>query len=140
MKKWTFTAELEIIGINPFVFVPSNVLNAVMEQAGKDKSPIPVRGTINGIAFQQALVRYAGAWRFGETVRLAIAFDPTDRSIIPHPAWVEALAQNWHKTNRQKNVLTRFPPTNKRKLSDIFRFSRQKQALNGTLPRPLIFY
>ncbi len=103
-----FTAKLEIIGINPFVFVPERILRTVMEQAGKNKGPIPIRGTINGVPFQQTLVRYSGAWRLyvntemlknspkhvGEDVRLKIAFDPADRSISPHPRLVEALAQN----------------------------------------------
>src|SRR5690606_18298578 len=32
--------------------------------------------------------------RIGETVALKIGYDPTDRSIRPHPKLVEALSQN----------------------------------------------
>ncbi|WP_207421354.1 hypothetical protein [Desertivirga brevis] len=34
-----FTATIEIIGINPFVFVPDDILNSIFEQAGKSKGP-----------------------------------------------------------------------------------------------------
>jgi hypothetical protein len=35
---------IEIIGINPFVFIPENILENIFEQAGKNKGPIPVKG------------------------------------------------------------------------------------------------
>ncbi|UFH32613.1 hypothetical protein LNP04_02555 [Chryseobacterium sp. C-71] len=46
MENNHFTAKLEIIGINPFVFVPEEILNKIFEKAGKNKSPIPVKGFI----------------------------------------------------------------------------------------------
>jgi len=61
MKK--FSAIIEIIGANPFVFLPERVLAAVLQKAGKDKGPIRVRGTINGDHYRQTLLRYKGAWR-----------------------------------------------------------------------------
>ncbi|MEC3881759.1 YdeI/OmpD-associated family protein [Parapedobacter sp. 10938] len=105
---WKFTANLKIIGINPYVFVPEKILSALQAQAGKDKSPIPIKGTINGKPFRQTLVKYSGSWRLyvntemlknspkriGETVTMEIAFDPADRSFHPHPKLAEALAQN----------------------------------------------
>ena len=42
-----FTAALEIVDGNPFVTLPPDVLNAVFEEAGRSKGPIPVRGRIN---------------------------------------------------------------------------------------------
>lgn len=44
MKNSHFTAKLEIIGTDPFVFVPEEILNTIFEISGKDKSPIPVKG------------------------------------------------------------------------------------------------
>src|ERR1700677_1354939 len=61
MKK--FSAIIEIIGANPFVSLPVRVLSAVLREAGKDKGPIRVRGTINGDPYRQTLLRYKGAWR-----------------------------------------------------------------------------
>ena len=43
-----FKATLEIIGINPFVFVPEQILTQIFTDAQKDKGQIPVCGTGNG--------------------------------------------------------------------------------------------
>lgn len=58
-----FTAQLEIIGVNPFVFIPEKILNEIFETSGKNKSPIPVKGTVNGKEFKQNLMKYLGEWR-----------------------------------------------------------------------------
>ncbi|SEW43792.1 protein of unknown function [Chitinophaga sp. YR573] len=106
----TFTAEIEIIGINPFVFVPEIILTDIFKQAGKDKGAIPIRGTINKLPYKQTLVKYSGAWRLyintlmlknspnriGESIQLTIEFDPSDRTIEPHPKLVKALHENKH--------------------------------------------
>jgi len=103
-----FNGEIQIIGINPFVFVPNHILENIFEQAGKAKSPIPVCGTINGKPYQQTLMRYQGEWRLyintlmlekspkkvGETISLTVAFDPADRSVKPHPKFLHALKNN----------------------------------------------
>ncbi len=105
---WTFTAKLDIIGINPYVSVPEKILYEIQSQAGKDKGPIPIKGTLNGKQFRQTLVKYSGAWRLyvnlamlenspkriGETLAVTIALDTADRSIRPHPKLVAALTQN----------------------------------------------
>jgi hypothetical protein len=103
-----FLAELQIIGINPFVFVPEHILNALCIKNGKAKGPIPIKGTVNLQPYQQTLVKYKGEWRLyintkmlknspkriGETLEISIAFDPSDRSILPHPKLTEALKHN----------------------------------------------
>lgn len=103
-----FKAEIKIIGINPFVFVPEKILNAIFKEANKQKGPIPIRGTINGETFQQTLIRYQGEWRLyintsmlkkspdriGEIVKISVGFDPADRSIEPHPKLKSALLNN----------------------------------------------
>lgn len=103
-----FKAEINIIGINPFVFVPDNILKSIFKQAGVEKGPIPIRGTVNDKPYSQTLVKYQGEWRLyinttmlqnspkriGELVQITIGFDPADRTIEPHPKLVEALAKN----------------------------------------------
>lgn len=102
---YEFEAELDIIGINPFVFVPKEILIRLFEQAGRNKGPIPICGTLNGEAFQQTLVKFKGEWRLyvnmqmlsnspkriGECLSLAITYDPSDRRIEPHPKLLAAL-------------------------------------------------
>ncbi|QNA45436.1 YdeI/OmpD-associated family protein [Lacibacter sediminis] len=104
----TFKAVIEIIGINPFVFVPENILAAVLQKAGKAKGPIPIKGVINKTPYRQTLVKYAGHWRLyintimlkdspkrvGEAVTISIAFDPADRKLKMHPQLEKALAKN----------------------------------------------
>lgn len=59
---YTFRAEIEIIGINPFVFVPEQILSEIFKQAGKEKGHIPVKGNINGksINFLLSKERFVG--------------------------------------------------------------------------------
>lgn len=104
----TFIAKINIIGVNPFVFVPGKVLQAIFQQAGKDKGPIPVKGTIEGKPFIQTLVRYSGSWRLyintsmlknspkriGESIELFVEYDPVKREIPPPPKFVAALMAN----------------------------------------------
>ncbi len=107
-KPQPFKAEIKIIGINPFVFVPEEVLNYVFHQAGKDKGQLPVTMKIDGHEFKQTLVKYAGDWRLylntpmrkaagkdvGDCAIFEIEFDTEVRSITMHPKLEEALAEN----------------------------------------------
>ena len=103
-----FTAKLEIIGINPFVFLPDKVLNEIFETSGKNKSPIPVKGTVNGKEFRQNLMKYLGEWRLyinltmlkdspkriGEMLEIFVEFDNSDRTISIHPDLEKAIREN----------------------------------------------
>jgi hypothetical protein len=116
-----FKARIDIIGINPFVFVPEKTLKAIFKQAGTEKGPIPIRGTINGRPYQQTLVKYNGLWRLyinttmlkdspkriGETVELTVAHDLSDRSIEPHPKLLEALS----RMPDAKKTFEKLPPS-----------------------------
>lgn len=100
--------KIEIIGINPYVFLPDEILGSIFMQAGKDKSPIPVKGTINGVPYYQTLVKFSGAWRLyintkmlknspkriGETIEITVGYDPQERVVIQHPKLIEALSQD----------------------------------------------
>ena len=102
----SFSAAIYKIGINPYVFLPEDVLNALFKQAGKSKGPIPVRGTIDGKRFIQTLVKYQGEWRLyingemrraasvdvGDQVQIKIGFDPVPRIEVMHPKFKTALS------------------------------------------------
>lgn len=105
---YTFTAAIEMIGINPFVFVPDDLLLQIFKAAGKEKGHIPIRGSLNGKPYKQTLVKYSGAWRLyinttmlknspkrvGETISISLQFDPESREIEPPLNFVKALAKN----------------------------------------------
>lgn len=103
-----FNAQIQIVGINPYVVLPNEVLAEIFIQAKKDKGPIPVKGFINDAPFVQRLMKLQGIWRLyintamlknspkriGETIAVQIEFDPAERTITPHPKLTVALAQN----------------------------------------------
>ncbi|MGO1243652.1 MAG: hypothetical protein ACTJHT_02190 [Sphingobacterium sp.] len=55
-----FEAIIQLIGINPYVLVPQQILDSIFSQAGRSKSPIAIRGKINGKPYLQRLVKYRG--------------------------------------------------------------------------------
>ena len=103
-----FSAELEIIDGTPFVSPPPEELEELFRVAGRDKGPIPIRGSVNDRPYQQTLVRFRGAWRLyinmqmlddsprriGEVIEVTMEFDPADRTIEPHPKLQAALDSN----------------------------------------------
>ncbi|MDB5159317.1 MAG: hypothetical protein JWR50_4024 [Mucilaginibacter sp.] len=109
-----FNAKIEIIGINPYVPLPGEVLAQLFVDAQKDKGPIPVKGFVNGKPFLQRLVKLKGVWRLyintsmlknspkriGETISVTIEFDPAERIIAHHPKLVKAL-----KTNKKAKAI-----------------------------------
>ncbi len=108
MLEQQFIATLYMIGINPFVFVPQQILSSIFEEAKKDKGAIPVCGMVNNIEYTQTLIKYKGEWRLyintkmlphspkkiGVTLNISIQYDPKDRSIKPHPLLLKAIQQN----------------------------------------------
>ncbi|HLP63132.1 YdeI/OmpD-associated family protein [Flavobacterium sp.] len=113
-----FRAKIEIIGINPFVFVPNEILKNILSQAGKEKGNIPIKGTINDKVYKQTLVKYSGEWRLyintsmlknspkriGEIIEITINFDPEKREIEPPKKFIIALNQNLEAKNVFDNL------------------------------------
>lgn len=103
-----FTAVIDKIGINPFVFVPELVLLELITAAGQHKGKIPVSLTIEGLVFTQTLVKYAGEWRLyingpmlkatektvGDTADFTLEFNAEKPEIQIHPLLAKALQQN----------------------------------------------
>jgi hypothetical protein len=134
-----FRADIEIIGVNPFVFVPDRVLKNIFKQGGKDKGPIPIRGTINGDPFKQTLVKYRGAWRLyinttmlknspkriGETVVIEVEFDPISRKIEPHPKLVFAFKEN----KEAKKIFDSLPPSRQNEIVRYISFLKTEESV-----------
>jgi Bacteriocin-protection, YdeI or OmpD-Associated/Domain of unknown function (DUF1905) len=103
-----FKANINIIGINPFVLVPHKILKEIFTQAGRDKGPIPIKGNINGNEYRQTLVRYNNEWRLyintamlknspkriGELVEITVSFDTDSREIEMPVEFAKALKGN----------------------------------------------
>lgn len=103
-----FNAEIKIIGINPYVSVPSEILEELYIRNRKKNGPIPIKGKVNDNVYQQTLVKYNGEWRLyinnkmlknspkliGEIIEITIEFDSSDRTLISHPKLIKALNDN----------------------------------------------
>ena len=134
-----FKADIRIIGINPFVFVPGQILKNIFKQADKDKGPIPIRGTINGQPFKQTLVKYRGDWRLyintamlknspkriGETVAIEVEFDPISRNVKPHPKLVLAFKEN----KKAKKIFDNLPPSRQNEIVRYISFLKTEESV-----------
>lgn len=145
----SFTAEIRIIGINPYVLLPEEVLAKLFAQAGKEKGPIPVRGTVGGHAFMQTLVKYAGAWRLyingsmlkatkkkvGDGIAVRLAFDPSDRS-TPMPAALEAALK---KSSKARTVFDALAPYRRKEIMRYIAHLKSEEAIQKNVARAIRF-
>ena len=114
-----FKVKIQIIGVNPYVLLPTPLLKDIFKQSGKDKGPIPVKGKINGKPFIQTLVKYSGKWRLylntpmrkagrcelGDTAEFSVSFDSKPRITEMPKLLQEALEKN----KQAKSVFERLP-------------------------------
>lgn len=144
-----FNAKLEIIGINPFVFVSDIILNELFGQAGKDKGPIPICGSVNGKKYLQTLVKYRGEWRLyvnttmlenspdriGEMLEVTLAFDPSERTVEPHPKLMKALNEN----PEAKKVFDALPTSRRREIIKYISFLKTEKSIEKNVVRAIGF-
>lgn len=144
-----FKAALEIIGINPFVPVPDKLLKKLFRQAGRDKGAIPIRGTINGEKYTQTLVKFRGKWRLyvntgmlknsplriGETLEIEVAFDPSDRTIEPHPRLLKALNEN----PEAKRLFDGLPASRRKEIVKYISFLKTEKSIEKNVDRAMKF-
>lgn len=144
-----FHATIDIIGINPFVLLPVKTLQTIFKSAGRDKGPVPVKGTIDGHVFTQTLVRYAGAWRLyingpmlkasskkvGDRVSLSVIFDPVERKVPMH----SALTMAFKKDKRAKRVFDQLPPSRQKEINRYLGFLKTEESIRRNVERTLKF-
>lgn len=144
-----FRTKIEIIGINPFVFIPNDVLNYIFEKAGKNKGKIPVRIKIEGHEFEQTLIKYNGHWRLylntpmrqsaekevGEMTRIEIEFDPNERKIPFHPKFKKALKEN----ENAKEIFDNLTPSLQKEILRYLSFLKTEESLNRNVKKAVNF-
>lgn len=123
----SFSAKIQIIGINPYVLLPVSILKYIFQKAGTHKGPIPVQLEIKQKKFIQNLVKYSGKWRLylntamrmtagkdvGDMIDLKIDFDLKPRTTAVHPKLKKAFKENKEakaafeklSPSRQKEIL-----------------------------------
>ena len=145
----TFKARLEIIGINPFVFVPETILEEIFRKAGRDKGAIPVFGTVNGKAYTQTLVKYNGDWRLyinttmlpaspkriGEVIAVEIDLDTKDRTLKPHPKLLQALEEN----RDARNVFNSLSPSKQKEIIRYIALLKTEESITKNVQKAIGF-
>ena len=145
----SFSSEIFIIGVNPYVLLPQKVLDAIFKQAKKDKGPIPIRGTLNGHKFTQTLVKYSGKWRLylnmpmrkaaaidvGDVAHVKIEFDPQEKIIAMHPELKKAFQQN--KTAH--SVFKKQSPSRQKEIVRYISFLKSEEAVMRNIARAIKF-
>lgn len=145
----SFKAIIEIIGVNPFVYLPDNILKSVFVQAGKEKGKIPVKMKIDGHEFIQTLIKYSGQWRLylntpmrkaagkkvGDKAVFEIEYDPIKREIVPHPKFVRAL--NGNKT--AKDIFEQLRPSLKLEIVRYISFLKTEESVDRNVLKAIHF-
>jgi hypothetical protein len=142
-----FSAKILKIGINPYVLIPVTILKEIFKQAGKNKGPIPIFGTINEKKFTQTLVKYSGKWRLylntpmrksagidvGDIANIEISYDPGERTMPMHPKLRSALEKN-------KKALEKFnghPPYLQKEIMRYINSLKNEESIERNIKRAI---
>lgn len=145
----SFTAKIDIIGVNPFVRIPLSVLKEIFKQAQKDKGHIPVAGTIDGHKFIQTLVKFRGEWRLyintpmlkscnrkvGDKIALQLEFDPEERIVPFHPKLKKALDKN----KEAKKVFDALSPSRRNEILRYIGFLKTEASVDKNIDKAIQF-
>jgi Bacteriocin-protection, YdeI or OmpD-Associated len=144
-----FKAEIQLIGINPFVSAPVDILKAIFKQAGKEKGTFLLKERLMKKPCKQTLVRYEGEWRLyintdmlknspkriGEQVDISLEFDPEERIIPIHPKLSEALKEN----NRAATIFENLRPSRKLEIVRYLSFLKTEESVDRNVARIMDF-
>ena len=144
-----FKDHIKIIGINPYVSVPDRILKKIFEQAGKDKGHIRIKGTVNGDAYKQTLVKYSGEWRLyinttmlkdspkriGEKIELTVEFDREEKVVSVSPEFEKALK----KDKAAKEVFDALTPSRRNEIVRYLANLKSKETLDRNIVRAINF-
>jgi hypothetical protein len=144
-----FNATIEIVGINPYVPLPDEVLGEIFIQSQKDKGPIPVKGFINGDPFLQNLMKLKGVWRLyintsmlknspkriGEAIEVKIEFDPVERIIEQHPKLAAALERD----KKAKAIFDSLTPSRQKEIVRYISRLRSEESVDRNIAKAINF-
>jgi hypothetical protein len=144
-----FQAKIEIIGVNPYILLPDNVLKSIFQKAGKDRGPIPVRGTVQGKSFKQTLVKYAGYWRLylntpmrqdsntkvGDTAAFEVEYDQEPRIEPMNPL----LEKAFKRDSEAKKKFDSLAPYRQKEILRYLNSIKSEEILEKNVDRVLTF-
>ena len=141
----SFSAKIQIIGINPYVSLPSSLLEYVYQKARKDKGAIPVQLKIGGKDFIQNLVKYSGKWRLylngpmrkaagkdvGDIIEIQIDFDPRPRTTPIHAKLKKAFKEN----PNAKKAFEKLSPSRQKEILRYINFLKSEESVDKNIKR-----
>lgn len=141
--KYTFSAAIEIIGVNPYVSIPEDMLQAIFVESGKSKGTIAIKGILNKKPFTQTLVKFQGKWRLyinlsmlpkstqriGETISIAFELDFDDRSIPMFPKLQLALQTN----NEARKKFESLSPSRQKEINRYLHRLKSEQSIEQNI-------
>ena len=143
----SFSAKVNIIGVNPYVLLPAPVLHYIFQKAGKDKGAIPVRLKISDKDFIQNLVKYSGKWRLylntpmriaankdvGDKIEIEIDFDPKPRTIPIHPKLEKAFKENIEA----KKAFDKLSPSRQKEILKYINFLKSEESVDKNIKKAI---
>lgn len=146
---FSFSATIEIIGVNPYVSLPEAILEEIFAQAQKRNSPIPVKGLLNERTFVQTLVKYAGEWRLylntpmrkdtntvvGDRVKVSLCFDPEERIEKILPLLKKALQQD----KSANKVFQAMIPSRQKEIIRYINHLKSAESIERNIAKTLLF-
>ena len=142
-----FSAKIQIIGVNPYVLLPSILLKYIFQKAGKDKGAIPVQLKIDGKNYIQNLVKYSGKWRLylntpmrkaagkdvGDTIVIKIDFDSKPRITPMHPK----LKKTYKENPAAKKVFEKLGPSRQKEILRYINFLKSEESVDKNVQRAI---
>lgn len=143
----SLSAKIQIIGVNPYVLLPSTLLKYIFQKAGKDKGAIPVQLKIDGKNFIQNLVKYSGKWRLylntpmrkasgkevGDTIEIQIDFDRKPRITPMHPKLKLAFKEN----KKAKEAFDKLSPSRQKEILRYINFLKSEESVDKNIQREI---
>ena len=143
----SFSAKVQIIGVNPYVLLPASLLKYLFQKSGKDKGAIPIKLKIGGKDFIQNLVKYSGKWRLylnapmrkvagkdvGDIIEIQIDFDPKPRTTSMHPKLKKAFKENLNA----KKAFERLSPSRQKEILRYINFLKSEGSVDKNIQKQL---
>ena len=143
----SFSAKIRIIGVNPYVLLPSTLLKYIFQKAGKDKGAIPIQLKIGGKEFIQNLIKYSSKWRLylnmpmrkaagkdvGDTIEVQIDFDAKPRITPMHPKLKKAFKEN----KEAKTAFEKLSPSRQKEILRYINFLKSEDSVDKNIKRAI---
>lgn len=140
-----FTATVDRVDINPYVQVPDLVVSKLLQDAGREKGPIPVAGKLQGKSFSTTVVKFRGMWRLylntamrreagvdvGDTVAVEVWLDDALR-LEPVP---DKLALAFSKDRQALEAFEKLAPSRQKEILRYLASLKQEETLERNIEK-----